>query len=67
MLVNVCIRNLKTSLIAAFRTSDIAQIVQDKIQKLINEFDNCILKGSGWSYNRILCVELRLNKYVPVK
>src|SRR5436190_18523754 len=64
---NVCIRNLKTSLISAFRTSDIAQIVQDKIQKLINEFDNCILKGSGWSYNKILYVELRLNKYVPMK
>ena len=64
---NVSMRNLKTSLTTAFRTSDISQIVQDKIKKLINEFDQCILKGSGWTYNRIICIELRLNKYVPLK
>ena len=64
---NVCLRNLKTALIAAFRTSDIDRIVRDKIDKLVYELDTAILKGSGWRYSRIVCIELRLNKYVPLR
>ena len=64
---DVCMRNLKTSMITAFRTSNIAQIIQDKIEKLVNECEECVLKGSGWSYIRLLNIELRLNKYAPIK
>src|SRR5215468_1092484 len=61
-----CVRNLKTSLATAMRSCNVAQIVQDKIEKLVNECEECVIKGSGWSYNRLLNIELRLNKYAPV-
>ena len=64
---DVCVKNLKTSLTPAFRTCNIAQIIQDKIQNLIKECEECMLKGSGWSYNRIKYIELRLNKYGLIK
>ena len=43
----VCMRNLKTSLCPAFKQTNITQIIQDKIQKLVNECEDCQLKGSG--------------------
>ena len=63
---NVCMRNLKTSLSPAFRTSNIAQIIEDKIRKLVDECETCQIKGSGWGYNRLNSIELRLNKYSPM-
>ena len=59
---NVCIRNLKTSLSPAFRTSNIAQIIEDKIRKLVDECETCQLKGSGWGYNRLITLKNPVGK-----
>lgn len=56
-------RNFKTSNTLLTRTSDIQSILNKNTDKLESEMRDYEQKDSGWSYNKLIKVELRINQY----
>lgn len=42
------------------KTSNLTQLVGDQSNNIIQEFDDCMLKGSGWYFMKVNMVEIRL-------
>ncbi|TLY46816.1 MAG: hypothetical protein E6K54_08005, partial [Gammaproteobacteria bacterium] len=61
-----CRRAFKTKNVVIFRNTDIEEVCSDLFQKLVDEKESCELKGSGWSFLRIVDMEIRVNVYRPL-
>ena len=59
--------SFKTENVIILRSNDLNTFYDFVIDKLINESDEFIAKGSGWSLIEIRFLELRINKYDPLR
>lgn len=57
----------KTENQVILRSHDLDTFYNCAIDKLINESDDFISKGSGWSLEEVRFLELRINKYQPLR
>lgn len=62
-----CETNLKTQNEVLTKSSDLAAFYSRVKQTILNEMEVFESKGSQWVLNKILSLELRLNKYNPLK
>lgn len=59
--------NFKTKNIVILPTDKTEEIIKDKEKKILAEMEEFQTKGSGWTLNKLLHIELRINRYVPLK
>lgn len=59
--------NFKTKNTIILHTSNIEESTKDKEKKILTEMEEFVTKGSGWTLNKILNLELRINRYVPLR
>ncbi|XP_046666612.1 uncharacterized protein LOC124358355 [Homalodisca vitripennis] len=59
--------NFKTKNTVILPTTDIREYVTTAMKKLLAEMDEFYAKGSGWTLHKILHLELRINRYVPLR
>jgi hypothetical protein len=48
-------------------TTNIEEIIKDKEKKILTEMGEFEAKGSGWTLNKTLNIELRINRFVPLR
>lgn len=61
------LKNLKTRNVIVYRTSDIDNLITNAFNKIHAEKEECQLKGSGWKFHKIVKIELRINKFNPLR
>ena len=59
--------NFKTQNEIITRASDLSEFCSKAINKILAEMENFEIRGSQWILNRILKIELRINKYNPLR
>ncbi|KAF4531695.1 hypothetical protein B566_EDAN016623 [Ephemera danica] len=59
--------NYKTANIPLFKASDFDLWFDKSCEKIVREIEECASKDSGWSLHAIVNLELRVNKYVPLR
>ena len=60
------LHNFKSKNQALFRSSDITKSVISHLNKLLREYEESTLKGSGWYYLKVHKFELRISENVPL-
>lgn len=50
-----------------FLSTDLQLFCEDFYRKLIKEESDFLTRGSGWSLSKIIGLEIRINKYTPLK
>ena len=58
--------NFKTKNEAVYMGSDIELLVERHVTKLVSEFEECVMKGSGWYFICVSGLEVRVNKHRPL-
>jgi glutaredoxin-related protein len=59
--------NFKTQNEIITKTFSLADLCSTSKNKILSEMEQCEIKGSQWKLNRILKMELRINKYNPLR
>ena len=59
-------RNFKTPNSALFQSSDLEEVCADFIRNILLEKETCELAGSGFSFVRVLQMQIRINVYRPL-
>lgn len=59
--------NFKTKNTVVLKTTIIEDMLKTKERKISTEMEEFAAKGSGWTLNKILNLELRINRYVPLR
>jgi hypothetical protein len=62
-----CQRSFKTKNAILYKTSDAIPIIEDGFQKLLAEKGEGEMKKSGWNFHKVKRVEIRINKYNPLR
>ena len=58
--------NFKTKNEAVYIGNDIELLADRHVTKLVSEFEECVMKGSGWYFIRVSGLEVRVNKHRPL-
>ncbi|KAJ4449216.1 hypothetical protein ANN_00613 [Periplaneta americana] len=58
--------NFKSKNDVLYQYSDISEFVNKQKEKILKEFEECSMKGSGLFYVKLHKLELRVNKYTPL-
>lgn len=64
---STCVRAFKTKNTPLTIVSDLGQFCSDAFDRIIHEKDQCQMVGSGWTFLRVLNLEIRINKYNPLR
>ncbi|KAG8227152.1 hypothetical protein J437_LFUL001696 [Ladona fulva] len=59
--------SFKTENKRVLRVDNTVLVVEDSYAKLLKEKSEFQAKGSGWTFSEIVCLELRINKYTPLR
>ncbi|XP_054283625.1 uncharacterized protein LOC129000686 [Macrosteles quadrilineatus] len=59
--------NFKTKNVTLYPTDDIEEQLRRKEEKVLKEMEEFQSKGSGWTLSKIINIELRINRYVPLR
>jgi len=60
-------KNFKTENAVILKTTDLEEFYSTASQKMLREMDEFYARGSNWALKRIKGLELRINKYVPLR
>ena len=63
---DTCRRAFKTKNTIVMRSTDLEEMCGDLFQKLVDEKEACEMKGSGWTFVRVVDMEIRVNVYRPL-
>ncbi|KAJ4445518.1 hypothetical protein ANN_12198 [Periplaneta americana] len=58
--------NFKSKNDVLYQYSDIREFISKQKEKILKEFEECSMKGSGLFYVKLHKLELRVNKYTPL-
>ncbi|XP_069686076.1 uncharacterized protein [Periplaneta americana] len=58
--------NFKSKHDVLYQYSDIREFINKQKEKILKEFEECSMKGSGLFYVKLHKLELRVNKYTPL-
>ncbi|KAJ4450849.1 hypothetical protein ANN_02280 [Periplaneta americana] len=58
--------NFKSKNDVLYQYSDVREFVNKQKEKILKEFEECSMKGSGLFYVKLHKLELRVNKYTPL-
>jgi len=61
------LKNFKTANVAVFKLSDLNLQYSSDINKLLLEIEDLNLRGSGYAFYNIHQLQLRINKYEPIR
>lgn len=59
--------NFKTKNIVVHPTDTIEEYVKEKEKKIATEMEEFETKGSGWTLQNTISLQLRINQHVPLK
>ncbi|GBN19564.1 hypothetical protein AVEN_125595-1, partial [Araneus ventricosus] len=60
-------KNFKTANEVILQSTDLVAYYRSVIQKLLTEMEEFVARGSGWTLARIKSLEVRINKYNPLR
>jgi len=61
------VENFKTSNEIITPTTNLDEFYEEAVQNILNEMEELEICGSQWVLNRILNLELRINRYNPIR